>query len=180
MPGKRGNVQWGHKKRVKADSIKCQLLRLATGLYTSLVWSQQTLPHAVNLSCFPFLLPSRYVCRCRRAQEGKQRLIHQNMICRVFCYGQTLPSIYNHRHQRVIKRIRTTALQEECDFQTNISALLLHSKCLEEGLPAHSGKSTSICWIKEKGGGGLRNKWFHHNLLSISFMLALRYGVLES
>lgn len=75
----------GHKKRVKADSIKCQLWRLATGSHTSLVRSQQTLPYAVNLSCFPFLLPSRYVCKCSRAQEGKQRLIHQNMICRVFC-----------------------------------------------------------------------------------------------
>lgn len=36
-------------------------------------------------------------------------------------------------------------------------ALPLHSKCLEECLPAHSGTSTSICWMKERGGSEIND-----------------------
>lgn len=69
-------------------------------------------------------------------------------------------------------------MQQSANFTpTEIFVLLMvvHFRCPDECLPGHSGNSTS-----SKGKGRDRNKLFHHNLFSVSLMLAWSYGVFES
>lgn len=101
------------------------------------------------------------------------------MICRVFCL---LVSFFLLDTITRVTGLFKESAQAPCgrseEFQVN------KHLCFTVTIQVPRRTSPSIQWefnkyLLNKGKGGVRKKWFYHNLLSTSFMLALSYRVLE-